>query len=147
MLRFRARNGSYVQSFLLALFSKLLFFCFFVLVRLVGSRGGISNHFYQTNCFCAPQKKVILTSSFVSLFEASGRPKTLTIKPTRCKGVQKRRFQLFTFFFCNTCTKHVSPGGPTKLNKTFQNRNKLLQNLNSLAAKKGPPKVFVCMHP
>ena len=65
------------------------------------------------------EKSSIFRSCFFSLFEPSGRPWTLKIKPKRCKGVQKRGSHLFTknLDFIKKCVKNNLPWDPQNLLK------------------------------
>ena len=69
------------------------------------------------------KERSIFWSCFFFLFEPSGRPWTLKIKPKRCKGVQKQRSHLFTknLNFTKKCTKHDFFSGPSKPPETSRN--------------------------
>ena len=71
-------------------------------------KNGLGCPFFQL------KKSSISRSCFFSLFEPSGRPWTLEIKPKRCKGMQKRRSHLFTknLDFIEKCAKNDLPWDP-----------------------------------
>ena len=69
------------------------------------------------------EKNSIFRSCFFSLFEPSGRPWTLEIKPKHCKGVQKRGSHFFTknLDFIKKCAKNDLPWDPQNLPKPQKN--------------------------
>ena len=87
------------------------------------------------------KKRSISRSCFFSLFEPSGKPWTLKIKPKRCKGVQKRGSHLFkkSVTFLQKPTQIYLPWDPQRILKMEKVREMTFPKPTSKKPRKNTP--------